>query len=186
MKQVLICIFFIIPIIANCQIGNIEKSKYSVQTGFLGLWFQNERKVSNTVALRLEIGLDASLFGGLFYPKSGYLLASVLTIEPRYYYNLVGRKKKGKNIANNSGNFLSIKTSYIPNWFTISNYDNVQQIQNISMIPMFGIRRHIGNHFNYEAGIGYGYRHYFDNVDGNKISETEFAGNLLLRIGYTF
>ena len=185
MKQLLI-LFLFIPIISTCQIASVEKSKLSVQSGFLGIWFQNESKLINTVALRLELGLDATVFGGLFYHKTGYLLAPVLTVEPRYYYNLTRRKTKGKKIANNTGNFISLQTSYHPNWFTISNYDNVQQIQNISLIPMYGIRRHIGNHFNYEVGIGYGYRHYFDNINGNKITETEIAGNLLLRIGYTF
>jgi hypothetical protein len=186
MKHIFFCILFITPIIANCQSGNIEKSKYGVQTGFLGVWFQNERRVSNTVALRLELGLDASFFSAFLNQKTRYVLGPVLTVEPRYYYNLEKRKLKGKSIANNSGNFLSVKTSYTPNWFAISNYDNVKAVQNISMIPTFGIRRHIGNHFNYEAGFGYGYRYYFDNSNGNKINEGEFGANLLLRLGYTF
>lgn len=186
MKHIFYPIFFIIPIVANCQANNIEQSKYGVQTGFLGLWFQNERRISNTVALRLELGLDAGFFWGYYYPKAGYVLVPVFTVEPRYYYNLERRKQKGKSIANNSGNFLSVKTSYKPNWFGISNYDNLKAVQNISAIPTFGIRRHIGNHFNYEAGFGYGFIYYFDNSSGNKINEGEFTANLLLRLGYTF
>jgi hypothetical protein len=186
MKLTIICFFIILPFTVNCQINSVEKSQFGVQTGFLGLWLQNERKITSNVALRLEAGLDASFFGGLFYTETGYVLAPVLTVEPRYYYNLGRRIRKGKKISNNSGNFLSIKSSYAPNLFTISNYDNVQKVQNISLIPTYGIRRHIGNHFNYEVGLGYGFRHFFDNIGGNRIRETEAAVNLLLRIGYSF
>ena len=57
----------------------------------------------------------------------------------------------------NQGNFLSIKTSYHPDWFVISNYDNINIISDISIIPTWGIRRNIGKHFNSETGIGYRY-----------------------------
>ncbi|CAN5826652.1 hypothetical protein BH10BAC2_BH10BAC2_49010 [soil metagenome] len=40
----------------------------------------------------------------------------------------------------------------------------------------------MGNHFNYEAELGYGYIYYFDNSNSIKINEGEFTANLLLRL----
>jgi len=87
------------------------------------------------------------------------------------------RNSKLKDISNNSGTFISLKTSYHPDWFVISDItDHITS--DISFIPTWGIRRNIGVHFNYEAGVGIGYR-FFSN-------ESEAVGNLHLRIGYVF
>jgi ABC-type spermidine/putrescine transport system permease subunit II len=115
----------------------------------------------------------------------GFLLAPVITLEPRWYYNLNKRESKSKRIDGNSGNFLSIKTSYHPDWFIISNEVNINLIRDISIVPTWGIRRNIGKYFNYETVIGFGYVKYLE--DENTIFETsDVAVNLHLRIGYRF
>ncbi|MGM0634558.1 MAG: hypothetical protein ACQESK_00725 [Bacteroidota bacterium] len=136
--------------------------------------------------MRFEIGLDSGIWGGSYYDDTGYVITPVLTLEPRWYYNLNKRVEKSKNIAGNSGNFVALKTSYHPDWFTISNYDNIAVISDISIIPTWGIRRNIGNHFNYEAGFGVGYRYIFAENAGYSENESEVALNLHLRIGYRF
>lgn len=176
---------------ANAQdsskpVPSVEKSIFGIQTGFLGIWANNELRLSNTIALRSEVGLDAGLWGGSFYDKTGFLLAPVITAEPRLYYNLKKRTSKGKSIAGNSGNFVSLKTGFHPNWFVISNHDNLRVVSDISIIPSWGIRRHIGAHFNYEAGAGLGYRYIFAKNAGYASNESEAAVNLNLRIGYSF
>jgi hypothetical protein len=50
-------------------------------------------------------------------------MTSVLTADPRWYYNLNKRVSKSKSIDRNSRNFHSLKTSYHPDWFVISNYE---------------------------------------------------------------
>ena len=167
-------------------VPSVEKSIFGIQTGFLGIWANNELKLSNTIALKTELGLDAGLWGGSFYDKTGFLLAPVITAEPRLYYNLKKRVGKGRSIKGNSGNFVSLKTGFHPNWFVISNQDNLQVISDISIIPSWGIRRHIGSHFNYEAGAGLGYRYIFAKNAGYARNEGDAAFNLNLRIGYSF
>jgi len=171
---------------AKAQDASVEKSTYGIQTGILGVWVHREVKLSNEIALRVELGMDAGIFGGSFYPKTGFLMTPVITVEPRWYYNLEKRQSKSKNISGNSGNFLSIKTSYNPNWFTISNYDNVEIINQFSIIPTWGIKRNIGQNFTYETGIGLGYRYYFAKSQGYTQNEGTAAVNLHLRIGYRF
>lgn len=178
-----ICLF---TIFTQAQDASVEKSTYGIQTGILGIWAHREVKLSNEIALRAELGLDAGIWGGSFYPKTGYLMTPVLTIEPRWYYNLEKRQSKSKNISGNSGNFLTIQTSYHPNWFTISNYDNVKIVNQVSIIPTWGIKRNVGQHFTYETGIGLGYRYYFAKSEGYVKNESSGALNLHLRVGYRF
>ena len=181
MKRILLTAFFCgLTFIAKSQNASVEQSNYGIQTGVLGIWFHNESKLSKQIALRSELGLDSGIFGGSYYDGIGFILTPVITLEPRWYYNLDKRISKSKNINGNSGNFISLKTSFIPDWFVISNVNNLSIINNISIIPTWGIRRNIGNHFTYEAGIGVGYRYYFDFYGG------EAAGNIHLRVGYRF
>jgi len=176
-----------ITIIAQSQNNDIsvEKSINGIQIGVLGFWAHNETKLTNKLALRSELGLDASIFDGSRYSKTGYLFTPVITLEPKWYYNLLKRKSKSKNISNNSGNFISLNTSFHPDWFVISNYDNVNVPSQISIIPTWGIRRNVGLYFNYETGIGFGYKYFFSEREYLK-SEGHFALNLHLRVGINF
>ena len=69
-------------------VASVEKSTFGIQTGVLGIWAHREVKLSNQIALRAELGMDAGIWGGSFYPKTGYLMTPVITFEPRWYYNL--------------------------------------------------------------------------------------------------
>ncbi|MFY7937041.1 MAG: hypothetical protein ACOVOQ_06685 [Flavobacterium sp.] len=183
-KKILLSLIVSLMCLAgNSQTASVEKSTYGIQTGLLGIWVHNEMKLTNQIALRTELGMNAGIFGGDFYPKTGFLMTPVITAEPRWYYNLEKRQSKSKNIDGNSGNFVSLQTSYHPNWFVISNYDNLQTFNLITIIPTWGIKRNIGKHFTYEAsiGVGYGYqfRGEYDDVNGVAI-------DLNLRIGYRF
>lgn len=172
---------------AASQNTSVEKSTLGLQTGVLGIWFHSENRLSNQVALRSEIGLDAGIFGGsLYYNGTGYLLIPTITLEPRWYYNLDKRASKSKNIAGNGGNFISLKTSYHPDWFVISNYSPFSIIDQILIIPTWGIKRNIGDHLTYEAGFGFGYRHVFAKRAGYSQNEGDTAANLHLRVGYRF
>lgn len=185
-KYLLFLCFCGLSLIGKSQNESVEKSTYGAQAGVLGIWAHREIKLSNKIALRTEIGMDAGFWGGSFYPKNGYLITPVITLEPRWYYNLDKRIAKSKNISGNSGNFLTLQTSYHPNWFVISNYDNVEVADQISIIPTWGIKRNIGSHFTYETGIGLGFRYIFAKSVGYLSNEGEAAMNLHLRIGYRF
>ncbi len=185
-KITLILIFCGITLIAKSQTASVEKSTYGIQTGFLGIWAHNETKLTNSIALRTEIGFDSGIWGGDFYDGTGFLMTPVITLEPRLYYNLNKRVKKSRRIDGNGGNFISLKTSYHPDWFVISNTENVSIISDISFIPTWGIRRNVGKHFTYETGIGIGYRYIFAKQAGFSENESEIAVNLHLRLGYRF
>lgn len=187
MKKTLLTLAFIsLTLTVKSQNTSVEKSIFGIQTGSFGIWTNHETKLTQQTVLRSEIGLDSGIWGGDFYDEIGFLMTPVITVEPRWYYNLNERVNKSKRIDGNSGNFISIKTSYHPDWFVISNYDNVNIISDISIVPTWGIRRNIGKHFNYETGIGLGYRYIFAKEAGYSENESEAALNLHLRIGYRF
>lgn len=136
---------------AKSQNASVEQSTFGIQTGVLGIWIHNEAKLANQIALRSEIGFDSGFFGGSSYNRTGFLMVPVITVEPRWYYNLNKRVAKSRNIAGNSGNYLSIQTNYNPDWFIITNEDNLSLVNQASVIPTWGIRRSLGNHFTYET-----------------------------------
>ncbi|WP_047549537.1 hypothetical protein [Psychroserpens sp. Hel_I_66] len=185
-KHLLTLVVFVLTLSLNAQDASVEKSIFGIQTGFLGVWIHNESQLSKTIALRTELGLDAGILGGGIYENTSTFFGPVITLEPRWYYNLEKRKGKSKRIDGNSGNFISIKTSYHPDLFTINLPENVVFLSDISIIPTWGIRRNIGSHFNYEAGIGVGYIHIFEKENITVLDDSDVAVNLHLRIGYRF
>ncbi len=165
------------------QNASVEKNIFNVQTGILGIWASNENKLGNDFALRTEIGLDLGYYIS-YNLENKYVLAPIVLVEPRWYYNLESRLNKGKHIKNNSGNFLGLKVKYIPDWFVISDFDNYSVANQVSIIPRWGIRRAIGkSNFNYEIATGLGYKYVFlKNTD----NDLRLVLDVHLRIGYTF
>ena len=194
MKKILALIFLGLNINVNSQ--NVEKTFFSIQTGLAGIWINNETKLSNSIALRSEIGIEHDFFVGDQYDGAGFILQPVLTLEPRYYYNLEKRNSRGKKTSKNSGNYLSLKTSYHPDWFILNLDENITKTADLSIIPTWGIKRQIGSNFTYETGLGLGYRivylkpNYYNgssqNVDDISTNRNQYTPYLHLRIGYTF
>lgn len=187
MKNILLAfVFFGVTFNLIAQEVSVEKSVFGIQTGLLGVWINNEARISNQFSLRSEIGLDSGIFAGQAYNKTGFIMVPVLTAEPRWYYNLEKRNFKSKNVKNNSGNFLTLRTSYSPDWFAISNYDVETYRNQVSIIPKWGIRRNYGKHLNFETGIGIGEVFYFGKNKEYFDKNSETLLDLHLRIGYTF
>ncbi|MEW7292101.1 hypothetical protein [Aquimarina sp. 2304DJ70-9] len=149
----------------NEKAVSVEKSTFGIQVGLIGIWVHNELKLSDQVALRSEIGL-----GGVNTEN----IVPIVALEPRWYYNLNGRTDKHKRIDGNSGNYVSLRTSYHFRSVLEAEENDVNQI---FIAPTWGIRRNLGNHFNYEVGVGagLGYRR-----------KIVFSPYVNLRIGYRF
>ena len=187
MKKTLLTLWLCaFTLLVKAQDASVEKSVFGIQTGVLGIWINNESRLSNSLAIRSEIGIDAGIAAGYNYDRNYIITAPVITLEPRWYYNLKKRESKSKRIDGNSGNFFSLKTSYHPDLLISSNNDNVELISDITIVPTWGIRRNIGNHFNYEAGFGIGYVRYFEKENVTIIDKSDVAVNLHARIGYRF
>ncbi len=187
-KIVLILTLCGLTLIAKSQNASVEKSTFGVQTGVLGIWAYNEVKLSNSIALRTELGFDFGIWETTYYDdyNSPFLQTPVIVVEPRFYYNLKKRTLSSKTIEGNSGNFIALKMGYHPDWFVLFNSDNAPVVSDYSIIPTWGIRRNLGKHFNYEAGIGAGFSHTFAERAGYSKNKSEIELNMHLRIGYRF
>ena len=185
MKKILMLLAFCgLTFIATSQNASVEKSTYGIQTGLLGIWIHNESKLSNQIALRSELGLDTGIYGSDV--NNEFLIAPTITVEPRWHYNLNKRERKSRRIDGNSGNFISIKATYHPDLFVISSEADINFISDITLVPTWGIRRNVGNHFTYETGFGIGYVHYLKEDNVILLNESDVAVNLHVRIGYRF
>lgn len=179
-KIILILLITNISFSQETKSASVEKSIFGIQTGFFGAWIHNESRLTNAISLRSEIGLDLGV--KIDYNGIGTILIPAIRLEPRWYYNLEKRVKKGRKISNNSGNFLALNINYNPDWFYISNEDNLNVISTLAFVPKWGIKRTLGNHFTYEAGIGIGTFIVLEDFD----VDNNVAIDLHLRIGYTF
>jgi hypothetical protein len=171
---------------ATAQTLSVEKSIFGVQLGILSLTVHNEARLADKVALRSEIGFGSGLYSG-YNDDVDFFMAPILIIEPKFYYNFKKRVSKSKDISGNSGNFLSLKTTYAPDWFVITSAD-INVPNQISIIPTWGLRRNIGENFNYEAGFGLGWLHEFSNTNNGYTipANNEVTVNLSFQIGYKF
>ncbi len=176
-----------LTLFAKSQNTSVEKSTFGLQTGVLGIWAYNEVKLSNSIALRTEIGFDFGIWETTYYDDfdSPFILTPVIVVEPRFYYNLKKRSENSKTTDGNSGNFIAIKTSYHPE-LALFNADDAPVVSDFAIIPTWGIRRNIGDHFNYEAGIGIGYSYTLAERAGYSEDESGLEPNMHLRIGYKF
>ena len=161
---------------AEAQNRTVEKSIFGVQIGFFGLDFYNEARLTDKLALRSEISLYSEVWGGDMYSETGFMIFPILSIQPKFYYNIERRAEKGRNTKNNSANYFGLKIKFAPDLFVISNNDNMFIYNQIHFVPNFGIRRNFGEKFNYEFNIGLGY--------GTTIGYTYNARGLVFDLGF--
>ncbi|MFV8357174.1 hypothetical protein ACNQGB_13420 [Flavobacterium sp. XS1P32] len=180
-KKFFVIIVMYFGFISNAQTSGVEKSVFNLQSGFLGAWINHESRLSNELALRAEVGFDTGIRGGSLVGSTIVGFSPVLSVEPRWYYNIKTRESKSKYVKKNSANFITIGIKYNPDWFVISTTDNLSVAEQISFIPKWGIRRSIAkSKFNYEVGLGIGKRYLID------FEQWETAADLHLRLGYSF
>ncbi|MDR7369566.1 hypothetical protein [Flavobacterium aquidurense] len=196
MKRILLLVILGISLNLHAQTATAEKSIFGAQAGFIGLWINNESRLVNNFVLRSEVGIEHDIAVGDQYEGAGFIFQPVLTIEPKLYYNLNKRSQNGKNISKNSGNYVSLKTSYHPDWFVLNLDDNITKTADLSIVPTWGFRRVVGEHFTYEGGAGLGYRIVFlkpnyyngvaQNVDDSSTNRNQYTPYFHVRLGYTF
>src|SRR5690554_4078384 len=89
MKKTLLTLWLCaFTLLVKAQDASVEKSVFGIQTGVLGIWINNESRLSNSLAIRSEIEIDAGIAAGYNYDRNYIITAPVITLEPRWYYNL--------------------------------------------------------------------------------------------------
>ncbi len=179
--------------IAQDSIPTVERSIKGIQVGETGLIFNYEFKLTNNIALRTEAGFTAAFFSDEKNiwtgqkEKSSTVVLPTFTIEPRWYYNLNRRVRKGKDITRNRANYFSLFLNYTGGWGAVKFDNRVDQVPDfICISPMWGMRRTLGEHFNYElgGGVGYNYITKYDHFDHSHRSDDGITAIVRLRFGF--
>ena len=152
---------------------SVEKSILSIQTGYFGTWINHELKLNKKRAFRTEIGTEYRLKFAIKQSFDSLKNQVSIFLEPKHYFNLVKRESKNKNIKNNAGNYISLRT----NFNILNNLEN-GDVYFHNLTPTFGIRRNITSHFNLELSFGYGISY------SNSLILIEAMPSF--RFGYTF
>jgi hypothetical protein len=191
MKKVLLIVFALIFVVfrsgAQDRSESVEKSIWGMELGLPPLAVYNESRIADKFSLRSEFSLGFAWQSG---NETQWAVIPVIQIEPRYYHNIKRRAEKGKRIDGNSGNFLSLVVGGDPGVGIKSK--NIDLYPGIFLIPMYGFRRNIGLHFNYEFAFGVGYAWTFQKYTGIFSGETynvttgEVVPGIRIAIGYVF
>jgi hypothetical protein len=150
-NSILFILFSVASLNAQKDIKSVEKSILSIQTGYFGTWINHELKLHNQFALRTEVGSEYRLKFSIKQNFDSLKNQVSIFLEPKYYFNLTKRESKNKNIRNNAGNYISLRT----NFNILNNLEN-GEIYFHTLTPSYGIRRNITSHFNLELSFGYG------------------------------
>lgn len=196
MKNFILVSFVLISFLSKAQETqeaqkvSVEKSLNSVQLGLFSLSYQNETRLNRKITLRSEIGF-ATGSSTLEYPdghtEKSFLIVPFINVEPRWYHSLDRRSRLKKHTQNNSSNYISLLTTFVPSRMALVNTKDFEVAPFISIIPEYGLRRSIGKHFFWEGSIGVGYRHNFlDKSYTYKIDENEVYIDVQYKFGYIF
>ena len=170
-------IILILIFLINLSYGQNDKVQnvHSLKATFIGLSYAYEQSISQKSTINFELML-AGGFGSSFINGDYWLITPIIRVEPRYYYNYLKRIDKGKKVINNSANYLSLSADY---QFGTSIGNNAQALQTFSLIPKWGLKRTIGNHFIFEFATGLG-------AYTSEIETWKPTLGLDLKFGYSF
>ncbi len=121
-----------------------------LKINFIDPGIEYEIKVTKKSTLMFGVGTGVSL--GSFNGHTEFGVFPSIEGHARYYNNIDRRIKKGKNISNNSGNYMSLMTLY---QFSKSLIGNLLYTSDAFLIgPVYGMQRTYNSGFNwgFEAG----------------------------------
>ena len=158
-------------------------SNHSVSVELAGLMYAYECPLGDRFSLVTRVGTQAGIqyasyssFWGEREHRWSVGLYPVLSVEPRYYYNLSKRYEAGKNAFKNSGGFLSCNLQYyLPPYYR----RHVDNSGGFVMTPFWGFRRVWYRHLLFELGGGL-------NLASTDLKSVSVGPAFNVRLGYLF
>lgn len=162
-------LFFIIATLFGFRhvIAQQVESLHSVKFGISSATYSYEQALGKQFTINMEAG---ATLGFQSSPNSFKFLANpIFQVEPRIYYNVKKRFDRGK-FLNNSASFFSLNSGFT--------FATDYRSHSFFVVPKWGFRRAMGNHFIFEAKIGGGF--WFGP------NSSQFNPELDLKFGYVF
>lgn len=180
MKRIVVIMCVLLSFVAQAQKVEEYKSKFFVQTTFLGIDAGRDFLVGDNIFIQAGVGLGAgydigntSMSTSLVFSKpTPYLRGGV-----DWYYNKDKRVEKNRTLANNSGNYAGIQAKY-------SFGDNDEFTTSLNRVLVseahWGIKRTLGSVMYYKVQVGVAHYKDYDTT------YTKVMPTLGLFIGATF
>lgn len=156
-KNGLIILLLLSMISAISAQNNMVRSLGKIEGGFGGFGFAYEARVGKQVTIDLSTGLSGRY--EIYNNTLEYIIANgesilpavYISANPRFYYNLNSRVRKGKRTENNSGNYFGARVKLVPHL----KLPNPGALVNVH----WGLQRSFGKShkwlFNTHGGMGY-------------------------------
>lgn len=142
---------------------NLTKNLFKINIITPGITYEKRICKNSSVCLDTDLSIGFSIKN-----NKSYLVASpFLRGQYRYYYNLEKRLIKNKSISNNSGNFISLSSSYYFN--SINNKDIVSVYDGFTIGCIWGLQRTYKNNINITINSGIGYNTLNESKTNNTI-----------------
>lgn len=154
MKKLLLlsfCFFTFSFINAQNQ-PSVEDGLFSVNILTPGLEY--EYGLTNSTTLDLRAGSGFAYREGAF--GKGFGVYPVFGAQYRYYYNLNKRLEKGKNISNNSGNYIALSGTVQSGKPIVGDLEYNEGYFGV-IGPVWGLQRYYGAGFKLDLNLGAGY-----------------------------
>lgn len=139
---------------------SVERNLFKINILSPGLSFEKGIGEKNVISSEISSSI------GFHRNSSGteWLVSPYIKEQYRLYYNLEKRKQKGKNISNNSGNFVAFSASYY--FKPIGNSVYVSVYEGLTLAPVWGFQRTYKGGLNIAVNTGIGY-----NISSNNDSK---------------
>lgn len=163
--------FFLFLLLLCPSLSYTQKveSLHSIRLGYPDITYSYEHALRKQFSINMEAGVT---WGWQYSNHNTTLTFSpIFLLEPRCYYN-VNKRFNDKRFINNSASFFCVTTSFHSAIF------HEYRRSYLSVIPKWGFRRAMGNHFLFETQIGGG-------IQFNHGS-SEFIPGLDIKFGYVF
>jgi len=167
---------------------------FSVNAGFWGAGINYEKRITNEFTVIGKVEYEALYYDSSHVWAFGNLHTNLtFGLEGRYYYNFDKRIKKDKKTLNNSANYVAVEIIFEPIWTKDLNDNEGISLKSKSLgiIPKYGFKRSISNHFYYEFNAGANIRNYTEEYkyySDPEISTSKWviSPTVEFRIGYKF
>jgi len=151
---------------------SVEDGLFSVN--FLTPGLEYEYGLTNSTTLDLRAGSGFAYRKGVF--GEGFGVYPIFSLQSRLYYNLKKRLDKGKNISNNSANYIALSGTVQAGKPIIGNLEYNEGYFGV-IGPVWGLQRYYGAGFKLDLNLGGGYGF-------NESGSSFFSPIIGLRLGW--
>lgn len=163
-------IFILLILILNSEAQNIQykstrTSKYSPELSeelhkisFFPLGYAYERKIGDefTIEAGIDFSFDAYYEDDNVFEDYALVINPTIHVEPRYYYNLEKRYRRGRNVTYNSASYIGIFSELRMNPL-IEEKNGIDPVYDRFVVgPVWGIQRNLGRRGYFNFNFGYG------------------------------